>query len=263
MVRQTDHGDQTGLFAASWGNEEIEPVADHARSAELAARHHDDGWALWERRPTMDGDTGRPYQFFALPPAEHLPLFRATIERVARYDLWAGLLVSMHGAGIYNDRYGTFRMVERGFNAEEQALVEEFLGDMQDFQDALLARSGHRSVGHAADDPEVRRLYMLLQVWDRLSLQFAFRLAGDGVIGPLPYGAAHEHGGPAAMELRCRNDGEFALRLHPYPFVDDALCFPLSACVVPDRPYRSPEEFLAAVAAAEVTTLGCRVRAER
>jgi len=256
VVRQTDHGDQTGLFAQAWGNEEIEPVLAHARSAELAARHHDDGWALWERRPTMDADTDQPYQFLALPPADHLPFYRAAIERVARYDVWAGILVSMHGAGLYNDRYGTFRLIERGYNAEEQALVDEFLGDMQDFQDRLFAGSGHRGVGHADDDPEVRHLYLLLQVWDRLSLQFAFRLAGDGVIEPLPCGAA-------AVALRCRNDGAFALRLHPYPFADDELCFPLAACVVPDRRYRSPEDFLEAVAAAEVTTLDCRVRADR
>jgi hypothetical protein len=270
VVRQADHGDQTGQFAASWGNEEVAPVGAGARPAQLAARHHDDGWALWERRPTLDPATGQPFQFSALPPAEHLPMYRAGIERVAQFDLWAGLLVSMHGVGIYNDRYGTFRLTERSYSTEEQALVDEFLRDMQELQDGLLARSGHHTPGHAADDAEVRHLYLMLQVWDRLSLQFAFRLAADGEIGPLPSGGGSGPGipesaaragtaGPGA--LRCLHDGAFALRLDPYPFVEDDLAFPVTARVVADRPYGSPEEFLEALSGARPTTLDCRVRA--
>jgi len=258
VVRQTDHADQTGLFAHAWGNEDIAPVVEHHHPAELAARHHDDGWALWERRPSIDPATELPYQFLALPPREHLPLYRAGIERAAQHDPLAGVLVSMHGAGLYNDRYGTFRLTEQHFDADERALVDEFLADMQRLQDGLLEQAGHRVLGHAANDPEVFDLYLALQIWDRLSLQFAFRHAADGRLGPLPIITGN---GSPATELVCTNDGAFRLRIDPYPFVADHLSFPVTACVVTDRPYRNPEDFLAEIAAAAVTTLDCSVSA--
>jgi hypothetical protein len=259
VVRQTDHADQTGLFAHAWGNEEVAPVEHHHHSAQLAARHHDDGWALWERRPTIDPRTEQPYQFLALPPAEHLLLYRAGIERAAQHDPMAGVLVSMHGAGLYNDRYGTFRLTEQHFTVEERALVDEFLADMQRLQDGLLGQTGHRALGHAADDPQVRGLYLTLQIWDRLSLQFAFRLAADGRIGPLAQTVGDRN---PTNELRCRNDGTLALRIHPYPFVEDEMAFPVLGCIVEDRPYRTPEDFLSSVAAASTVTLDCVVRAD-
>jgi len=259
VVRQTDHGDQTGLIADAWGNEDVAPVdARHEHPAALAAKHHDDGWTLWERHPTIDPDTELPYQFLALPPREHLPLYRAAVERAAQVDPLAGILISMHGAGIYNDRYGTFRLTERYFSPDEQMLVDEFLADMRHLQDELMAGTGHRPITHAADEPHVMALYLALQIWDRLSLQFAFRLAADALIGPLPAGA---NTGGAATELRCRNDGSLALRIDPYPFVADETTFPLTACVVPDRAYRAPEEFLGEIAGAASTTLECVVRA--
>jgi Protein of unknown function (DUF3891) len=259
VVRQTDHADQTGLIAHAWGNELVAPIDHHHDSAGLAARHHDDGWALWERRPTIDPTTGQPYQFLALPPDEHLPLYRAGIARAAQHDPMAGILVSMHGAGLYNDRYGTFRLTEQHFTPHERALVDEFLADMQQLQDGLLALTGHRPLGHAAEEPEVMSLYLALQIWDRLSLQFAFRLAADGRIGPLPQIVGDRF---PTNELRCRNDGSLALRIFPYPFADDHLSFPVEASVVADRAYRTPEDFLAEIAAATPTILECTVRAD-
>jgi hypothetical protein len=259
VVRQTDHADQTGLFAHAWGNELVAPIDRHHDSAGLAARHHDDGWALWERRPTIDPNTEQPYQFLALPPVEHLLLYRAGIARAAQHDLMAGILVSMHGAGLYNDRYGTFRLTEQHFTPDERALVDEFLADMQHLQDDLLARTGHRAIGHAAEEPEVMSVYLALQIWDRLSLQFAFRLAADGRIGPLPHVVGERS---PTNELRCLNDGTFALRIYPYPFADDHMSFPVQACVVADRAYRTPEDFLTEIAAAPVTTVECTVRAD-
>ena len=37
----------------------------------------------------------------------HLAFYRACIAAVSDQDPYAGLLVSMHGAGIYRGRYGT------------------------------------------------------------------------------------------------------------------------------------------------------------
>lgn len=252
VVRQPDHGTQTGLFAAQWGNEDVPHVGAHTASQRLAATHHDDGWAVWERRPTLDPGTGQPVQFYQLTPFEHVPLYRAGIERASQYDPWAGLLVSMHGAGLYNDRYGTFRLAEQRFNEGERSLVDEFLSDMAHLQQRLAAKTAYPlpSGGHVSLVPEVQHEYLLLQVWDRLSLQYAFMQAADGIISPLP-------GWPGG-ELSCTNAGHLTLALHPYPFTTSPAIFPVRASVVPNRPYRHPEDFLEALAGAPPLVLECR-----
>ena len=74
-----------------------------------AGTQHDNGWQAWEERPSLDPTTGQPWQFFAdaararaAVPPRHPVGGRSTRPTT-------GLLVSMHGAGLYNDRYGTFR----------------------------------------------------------------------------------------------------------------------------------------------------------
>ena len=48
VVRQPDHGVQTGLFASHWGNEETPPFTP--REPVIAAgTRHDDGWRRGRR----------------------------------------------------------------------------------------------------------------------------------------------------------------------------------------------------------------------
>ena len=251
VVRQPEHGRQTGLFARVWGNEEVPPVTDRGESARFAAGHHDDGWATWELHPTLDDDTGRPVQFHALTPLEHVPLYRAGILRAAAVDPFAGILVSMHGAGLYNGRYGTFSLVENSYNDEEANLVREFLGDMADLQQSIAHSLGIAGHHHVSTDPEVRAAYLRLQVWDRLSLQYLYFGARDGVIAPVPLDAR------SSTALRCTAAGAAHLVLDPYPFADARHAFPVQYSVVPDREYGSPEDFLEALRDAPVETLDC------
>src|SRR3954463_4451748 len=223
VVRQPDHGIQTGLFAQRWGNESTPPF-DPRQPVIDAGTRHDNGWADWEGRPSLDPETGQPWQFFKLTPHEHVPLYRHGIQMAADHDPTTGLLVSMHGAGLYNDRYGTFRLAERTFSAAEQAIVDEFLAEQALFQQSLAQRALGREVhAHVTTDPQVWYNYLLLQVWDRLQLQFAFRLAADGEIGPLP------HPDGSSGVLRIKNVGELTIALDPYPFDDAPLVFPVPA----------------------------------
>ena len=93
----------------------------------------------------------------------------------------------------------------------------------------------------------------MLQVWDRLQLQFAWRLAADGEIGPLP------HPDGSSGVLRIKNAGELAISLDPYPFDADRLTFPMAARLLPDKPYRNAEEFLAEMSKAPELHLECKV----
>jgi len=252
VVRQPDHGIQSGGFAAHWGNEATPPFSPRETVIEAGTRH-DNGWAGWEEQPTLDPETGKPWQFYRLSPHEHVPLYRRGIRQAAEYDPYTGLLVSMHGAGLYNDRYGTFRLAEQHFSPIQRELVDEFLAEQALFQQSLSERAlGRKLHSHVTTDPGVWYNYRLLQVWDRLSIQFGFRLAADGEIAPLP-----RPNGPDAA-LRVQHLGEMSVKLDPYPFEDSPRVFPLKARLLPDKPYRSPEEFLAAMAAAPLTVLECR-----
>lgn len=256
VVRQPDHGAQTGLFARQWGNEHTPPFTP--REPVIAAGIcHDDGWKEWEEHPSLDPATAQPWQFYRLSPHEHVPLYRRGIALATEHHPTTGLLVSMHGAGLYNDRYGTFRLAEQQFTRSEQELVDEFLAEQALFQQSLAERVlGHKAHSHVTTDSQVWYNYLLLQVWDRLSLQFAFRLAADGEITPLP----RLDGSVTA--LRCMNNGNLSLILDPYPFDESRHTFPLKVRLLQDKPYRNAEEFLAEMAKTEVTVLECQVSSE-
>jgi hypothetical protein len=251
-VRQPDHGLQTGRFARHWGNEATPPF--EPRTAVIdAGERHDNGWRDWEARPTLDPETQQPVQFLRLSPHEHVPLYRRGIHMAAEHDPYTGLLVSMHGAGLYNERYGTFRLAEQRFSPEERVIVDEFLAEQAIFQESLANRALRReSHTHVTTDPAVWYNYLLLQVWDRLSLQYAFRLASDGQIDPVPLPDG------SRSVLRCTHRGELTLELDPYPFDDSPRVFPLEARLIADKAYRNPEEFLAAMTSAPITVLECR-----
>ena len=101
IVLQTDHADLAGALSEAWADR----GARH-ESLVVAARRHDDGWAVWERSPLVDGD-GTPVAFLDVHVPAHLAFYRAGIAAITDEDPYAGLLVSMHGTGIYRQRYGT------------------------------------------------------------------------------------------------------------------------------------------------------------
>lgn len=249
VVRQADHGVQSGGFGAAWAG--ISPTESfrEARLVEAATRH-DNGWSPWDAKPQLDPQDNRPAQFVRIPRHTHVGIYGRGIAEAVAADPYVGLLVSMHGVGLYNDRYGTFRLREQAFTSEEKSVVQEFLRDQEQVQKSLLGACGYDSVSGPQDIPEVWRDYLLLQVWDRLSLQFIWKSAQDGVIAPVP---EYPDG------IRCTNVGQFCLKLAPYPFVDSPFFFPVEARLVEDREFRSPEDFLAEYLTSPMTILECKV----
>lgn len=137
LIRQTDHAALAGVFAEHWGNTDF--ALPSPRDAVLAAAvHHDDGWLLWEVAPRLDPSTRRPYQFTAMPLAEHVGFYRAGIERVFALSPYAGLLTLMHLSGLYQMRFGTDRhMQPKALSNDEEHLRQQFLGELQQQQETL------------------------------------------------------------------------------------------------------------------------------
>lgn len=162
VVLQTDHAELSGAIADRWADR----GPRHA-SVALAARRHDDGWAVWERSPLVD-ETGRPINFLDVNVPAHLAFYRAGIAAIADEDPYAGLLVSMHGAGIYRQRYGEDPGLELSHAHEVAELVDAFVAEQESRHEEQTAAAG-------VDDELRWADYRRLQLYDRLSLAFCMR----------------------------------------------------------------------------------------
>jgi hypothetical protein len=200
VVLQTDHADLAGQFADSWSDK-----GAVSESLKTATRRHDDGWAVWERAPRIEAD-GTPVNFLDVDVRSHLAFYRAGIAAITEQDSRAGLLVSMHGAGIYRQRYGLDPGLSLSRAPEVQEDVDAFVAEQE-------AKFGRHPGEHGAE-------YALLQLYDRLSLYFCMRDLEAGEPAELQ-GCALEPVAP------------WHVRIGPYPFVESPARFSLLRRVLP------------------------------
>ena len=200
VVLQTDHADLSGAFARAWK----EQRRGHDALV-TAAERHDDGWAVWEQAPRID-ESGKPVNFLEVDVRSHLAFYRAGIAAVTEHDADAGLLVSMHGAGIYRQRYGLDPALKLTRAAELQADVDAFVAEQE-------AKFGG-GPGDRMDD------YALLQLLDRLSLYFCMRDVAAGEEAEF-------------QDYRLEPLAPWRVRLSPYPFDEEQARFSLVRRVIP------------------------------
>jgi hypothetical protein len=217
VVLQTDHADLSGAFARSWADRD-----ERHDSLVLATARHDDGWAVWERAPLVEPETGKPINFLDVGVFAHLAFYRACIAAVSDQDPYAGLLVSMHGAGIYRQRYGTDPALALTRAPEVKAEVEQFVAEQESSHAGRLA-----AAGRTEDDRWVD--YHRLQLYDRLSLYFCMRDAENGE----PWEIGDYRLAPVAA---------WHVSVAPYPFVDSPARFSLLRRLLPKRT-RTQKEF--------------------
>jgi hypothetical protein len=200
VVLQTDHADLSGAFARAWAEQ-----GPRHESLVIAAERHDDGWAVWEQAPRVDGD-GKPVNFLDVDVRSHLAFYRAGIAAIAEQDPDAGLLVAMHGAGIYRQRYGLDPGLALSRAPEVQELVDAFVAEQE------------ATFGGGPGDREGD--YALLQLYDRLSLYFCMRDVEAGVAAELQH-------------YRLEPLGPWCVRLSPYPFAESPTRFTLVRRQIP------------------------------
>lgn len=204
IVLQTDHADLAAGFAHAWA----EPVSP---SLALVTERHDDGWAVWEQAPRLDEETGRPVNFLEVNVRAHLAFYRAAIAALSDQDAEAGLLLSMHGAGIYSQRYGLDPGLGLARAAEAQDEVDAFVAE----QEAMFG----------GEPGERRRDYELLQLFDRLSLYFCMRDGEDAEI----------------QGYRLQSLQPWQVRMTPFPFDEDGAQFSLLRRDLPKQRWTEDE----------------------
>ncbi|HST26707.1 MAG TPA: DUF3891 family protein [Gaiellaceae bacterium] len=209
IVYQTDHAALSGAFARTWADRG--PRHD---ALTVAAYRHDDGWAVWERAPTIDGDA-RPVTFVDVPIPIHVAFYRAMIAAVANDDPYAGLLVSMHGVGIYKQRFGTDSMLKESHEPPVQAVVEAFVAEQE-------AGWPERRAALGASEDESFADYFRLQMYDRLSLYFCMRDVDAGEAAEI-------------TDWRIEPLAPWRVSLDPFPFAESPARFELERYVLPKR----------------------------
>lgn len=242
VVLQPDHGELAGALAAAWGGPAVGTPVRHA-SLQVAARRHDDGWAVWEREPTINADgTAKPTGFLEVAVPSHLTFYRACIAAVAEQDALAGLLVSMHGSGIYTGRYGTQPGLGLKQASEHPELVGAFVEEQEAWQRAQLP-------GLGIGEEDRWTLYKLLQVFDRLAIYFSLQDVEGGhseVIAPVPAAGGGE------VELKLEPVAPWRVRMTPFPFAGSAPAeFSLVRRVIPKQQWASSEAFRESFRAAQ------------
>ncbi len=248
LIRQTDHMVLAGQLADLWGNDRFVrpgPFAPLARTA----YEHDTGWVRWEAAPEVDPETRRPYQFTDLPVEEHLAFYREGVDRVAAADAHAGLLVNLHCQGFHNQRFGTTpEMTPRRPPAEQEAAVRQFLTGLQAQQRELGLRV-------PIDEPTLWTQYMLLQIFDRLSLYLCMPPQRAAELGPVPPSV-----GGAAVALALRPGGGDDVVVAPWPFRDPVAVVGVPARLVPDRAYAGDDDLRQELTRAEPLALKYTLR---
>lgn len=215
-IGQPAHAWLSGQLARAWGNERFGAVEPWEEVC-LAAEQHDAGMAAWERRPTLNPDTGLPRSFMELPLDEHLEIWWSAAPLVLSQSRYAALLVSMHGSALF-ERRDLARLAP-----DDVARVRDFLAGQRELQERLLA-----GLGTPAE--LVRRNQRLVWTWDSLSLGLLLDWApfelkavpaaqgevdiavSEATLEPWPFGAPHVTFRCEGRRLSGRFDDEAAMQ---------------------------------------------------
>ncbi len=255
LIRQLDHSALSGEFARHWGRDPFARAAPWD-SVVLASARHDEGWREPDERPLYNAQTKAPAHFRTIDVRTHIPLYREGIRRIVALDPYAGLLVSMHGAGIYQYRYGAGPIRMTTQTDEVRVLMDAFVDEQETLQTNLKRRLWARSGRRRLFERTIWVHYELLQVWDLLSLFICIDRDKTPIqrIGPVPTTA---DGGDLELELTA--DEPDTVRVTPWPFTVATLDAVLPARTIPDRTYDSQQDLRQTLYDALEASIRCRL----
>ena len=261
VIRQTDHALLAGFLARQWGND-LFRRPEGFESFCLAVREHDNGWGEWESAPRIDPKTRVPYTFMSIPTEEHVGLYQRGIERVVQVDRYAGLLVSLHCAGLYDRSKATIP----GFSAKyvkstESRAVSEFLQSLKLQQLRLkVDLRGNPATKGLTEEKSLESNAGALEALDRLSLYFCLNSLADASIDNVPLYVNEEIPNQVNLNQDSRERGsvDWELRpiggssvaLSPYPFRKNPMPISILTRRVPKRIYGDELDFQGTLASA-------------
>jgi hypothetical protein len=245
LVTQPDHSRQVGRIARHWGNDRVD-APEPRLPCVVAAEAHDNGWWEYDLQPHLVD--GKPAGILDPDSETWTEFYRRGPERVADMDPYAGVLVSMHGTGVKQQRYGWSESVpdkSEAFGAfidDQEQFQRDRMAEMADTErfgayataaerDGLATIQAGDAHEFGADPPRIWTNYRLLQTWDMLSLYCcrSNSLSASRITG-VPGGPDGE-----TTTLSLEPTDERTVRIDPYPFDTAPLSVPVEGRLL-DKP---------------------------
>jgi hypothetical protein len=247
VIGQPAHAWVAGQLARAWGNEHVGTVAPWEEVC-LAAEQHDLAHALWERAPTLNPHTGRPYSFLDMPVNMRLTLVSSASALLLAQSRYAALLVSLHFTGLY-ETYDIQRT-----SGEERQAMQDFLAHEDAFRQHLLAtlRDDPSYASYATPEIVARNRH-LLRTWDALSLALCFGLQPQKSFPSVPT----KSGETTLIVTRVGDDPTRGM-VDPWPFHEDVVMLRCEGRRLPET-FADEEAMQAALGHAPWVTITMRL----
>jgi Protein of unknown function (DUF3891) len=208
VITQPVHAWIAAQLARNWGNAQFGLFAPWEEVC-LGAEQHDIGMAAWERAPTLNPKTGRPYSFMNMPTRAHVRGWTEAGRLALVQGRYAALLTSLHGTGLYEKYHDWARDTP-----EDAQAARDYLRDEHAFQEELLDAIRRDPVyALYATDEAVARNRRLVAAWDRLSLALC-----HGVRAPVTVPDVPTADGETALTLAPVDDDPLNVTVDPWPF---------------------------------------------
>jgi hypothetical protein len=216
----------------------------------LAAEAHDNGWWHWDVNPSVD-EEGVPLAFTRTPREKRSGFYGKGIDYVVEKDLYAGLMVSMHGVGLPQQRYGTMPSMSKRVDEYSLKFIEEREPSHKLMMNQIAALEQYAG---ASGPDQIQFNYRMMQVFDRLSLFFCANFDITAVLASGSHSEGKAYYGPSIKPTPVQlgeDDTELTLRVvdpsaviaEPYPFDVSPLRVGVRGRLIPRITYRSQEEF--------------------
>jgi hypothetical protein len=208
VITQPMHAWIAAQLARNWGTTQFGAFAPWEEVC-LGAEQHDVGMSAWDRAPTLNPETGRPYHFRNMPVREHVRCWAEAARLALVQGRYPALLTSLHGTGLYEQFHNWTRDTP-----EEAQAARDYLKAEHAFQEWLLGTL-HNDPTYAtyATEEAVTRNRRLVSAWDRISLALCHGVHAPTAIPDVPTANSE-----TTLTLAPIEDDPLNVTLDPWPF---------------------------------------------
>ena len=208
VITQPVHAWIAAQLARHWGNTAFGAFAPWEDVC-LGAEQHDVGMTAWERAPTLNPETGRPYTFMNMPTLTHVRGWTQAGRLALVQGRYAALLTSLHGTGLYEQFHDWARDTP-----EEAKAAHDYLEAEHAFQKWLLGTLRNDPVyAPYVTEEAITRNRRLVAAWDRLSLALCHGVRASVTIPDVP--TANDE---TTLTLAPVHDDPLNVTVDPWPF---------------------------------------------
>lgn len=212
VITMAQHTAFADKLASQFGNTQFSPITDP--SIRYVIAHHDAGWLSIDDQVHINPETGFPYHLANTPFEFTSQTMRGSPDFNAKHSALAGLISSMHTAGLLNGRYGLAPPgILARFEGEKRKVAKTVLEDE-------LARQEELKTELDVEESAVWTAYKQLQFFDMLSLYFHSKPQGGRGEDSFP-DVPTKDGKDVVVQITEQKDSLYAL--DPFPFATDTV----------------------------------------